>query len=321
MTIPLHFQRDVRGLVTASTAMGLLALFPCSAMADNAPQIYRVVFDHPDVAGRVYSGDIRSIQRSYMVTNGVAGPTQKNGYSESSAKYVMTVSEVDPGGSPTIATINLGYLGSAHYPGDALEKSKLTGEVVVRIPSPTHPFIGQDGVPAPPDDSATLDSLFSGFFDSTPVTGDDMFGTRKLVSVGESWSGDNDAIARMVSAQLATTVDAAHTTGTATVNQMVTRNGVQCLDITMDIEVTEIDNPPMKFSFQQDAATIANGVTFQPDGATYSAVDRGLWPVNTALPQLEAKVDETYRLKMHVDGKPVELDFERVLEGSQTLVR
>ncbi|HEY3330013.1 MAG TPA: hypothetical protein VGK19_08340 [Capsulimonadaceae bacterium] len=307
-----------KSIAVLTTVLLVATVLPAASAAPDPPA-YKVVFDHPIAAGQVIKGDIHSRQRQYVVADGVAKLAQPTGYSEARAKYQMTVGSVDSRGIPVVAVLRLDELFASSDTVDLPAKSRLSGKVLVRIPRNSGQYIREDGIEVSTRDSDIVGALFGGFFESDTVTDDEMFAPRGTIRVGETWAGNSAAIAKMVSGQLNTTIQPEHTKGTAKLNGIVTRVGVPCLDITLRIDVDYIANPPVRLGYMGVRTLTDDAVKI--DSATYIAEQRAFCPVDTQLPELETCSTLTYKLKTHVDGKPVEMNFERVLDGRQNVSR
>jgi len=262
------------------TTICILLVLACSTVF---AQDYEIRLHRPQKAGDRYELTASGSMTEQMVLSGKQQVIRENRSSLScELSGVVTVLETDAMmRDKTIRLVVSRCVLSGDgksYENEVLAKGT---EVIARLDKKRETFLIDDK-PASPEVEKVLGLFF--FPHTSEVTDDDVFGTRERKKVGDSWPVNSSVAARDLEDE-GMRVKAENVKGSTTLEKVVDVDGIKCLHLSGNMELTGMDFP------------LPPGFTVE--FSDMSAVLSGDFPVDTSI----APLSETGTMTMAFVGK------------------
>ena len=252
-------------------------------------------------------GQVTFNRQVFATVNGQKVQVPETPYLSATAKYTTTVESVTPHGNFARETIKFDSLMYTTDPGTEQKAAKCSGLTLERDVLNHDSITATDGMALDPAEVTIIRDMFSLAHDDHPPLGDLHYGHVKPVHMGESWDGNNAALALMLTSIMHRTVDASKVSSWVKLNQVVTTAGIPCLDISTHTDVARTKgNLRAKTRAEVDV--------------TVSVEDRNLYPLDPNLPSLDTEFTMTMKMYRTAADGVREVDMQEVRTDSPVVI-
>ncbi|HBC87790.1 MAG TPA: hypothetical protein DCZ94_12620 [Lentisphaeria bacterium] len=264
-------------------SLGAFALFIAFTFSVFC-QDYEIRLTRPMKAGDKYgiSATASSVEISTTAAEGEE-PDQETEKTSIELEGLVNVIEVDKKGAPSKEMITIGKC-VVESDGQKSEPFK-KGAVITAFVKGDDTFFEVEGKPVSEELSNTLGLIE--ILDPSDTTDDDVFGTKERRKIGDTWNMNPDPMPADF-AKSGIKVDKKNIKGSATLEKLVKSNGKDCLQISAEITMKDVNISDLPAGF-----TVKNSVMMGTGSSIY--------PVDTSMGILEETTE--MKLQMTISGR------------------